>query len=385
MTRFGGSAKSRAAVTLVAVLLFAVLVAATGCGFGDSTPPRARWLTPMPSQTVRGPLSPAECELTTTDDDRVREVRFSVDGRGVGRDDSRPYTCRWDSSAAENGVHTLTAKAVDPAGNVTTVSRTFTLVSNSRGSGRPGRPAVPGLLFDADFEDGLSPPWHEMQHCPGQGHSSLERTTEHALGGRFSMKASIEGACDFGGARSGRAEVLGAGSGESLEQYTEGEQLYFGHSIYYPRDFPRSQAGFCVNMQLHTLERGQAGSSPALALNCSGDGSSRVLIRAQSHPGCDWTKPIERGVWHSFIWRVRFSARHGSWDLWYRKANQPRYRRVVKACSSNALLSPTDYAYWKLGIYRSVQNTRPLSVYHDDARVGTTFDSVKAPRPSSRH
>jgi hypothetical protein len=192
------------------------------------------------------------------------------------------------------------------------------------------------------------------------------------------MKAWVKGSCQFSASSvSARAEAIGAGLDDGLRKYTEGEELYLGHSVYYPSDFPTTQKGFCINMQLHTSQRGSAGKSPALSLSCRDSDSDNVVIRAQSSPGCSWKKPMERGAWHHFVWRIKFSATNGSWDLWYRRNDQSGYTKVVAGCAHNALLSPTDYSYWKLGIYRSVQNTEPLTVYHDLARVGTSFDSVQ--------
>ena len=53
-----------------------------------------------------------------------------MDGTNLGEDDTAPYTLDWDSTAASNGAHTLTAVARDAAGNETTSAGVPVTTSN---------------------------------------------------------------------------------------------------------------------------------------------------------------------------------------------------------------------------------------------------------------
>ncbi|MDQ3981342.1 MAG: Ig-like domain-containing protein, partial [Actinomycetota bacterium] len=64
-------------------------------------------------------------------DRRVETVELFVDGSRIGTDTSAPYEAVWDSTLVANGAHSLTAKATDDAGNVTTSAATSVTVENS--------------------------------------------------------------------------------------------------------------------------------------------------------------------------------------------------------------------------------------------------------------
>jgi hypothetical protein len=83
-----------------------------------------------------------------------------------------------------------------------------------------------------------------------------------------------------------------------------------------------------------------------------------------------------KGQWLHFVFRVKFSASNGNWDLWYRPNSSASYSHVVSNCRANALLSTSDRAYLKLGIYRGPTNKDTVTAYYDNAKVGTSFASV---------
>jgi RHS repeat-associated protein len=84
---------------------------------------------PGPGSTLSG--STVALSASASDDRRVDLVEFLVDGTPVGSDAAAPYTLTWDSASVGNGTHTLSARATDDAGNVTTSSATTVTVDNS--------------------------------------------------------------------------------------------------------------------------------------------------------------------------------------------------------------------------------------------------------------
>ncbi len=83
---------------------------------------------PAPGAMVSG----ANVTLTAaaSDDGAVGSVGFLVDGTLAGTDDTAPYSLAWDSTTAGYGTHTITARAVDTAGNTTTSSPVSVTVNN---------------------------------------------------------------------------------------------------------------------------------------------------------------------------------------------------------------------------------------------------------------
>ncbi|MDQ4124525.1 MAG: DNRLRE domain-containing protein [Actinomycetota bacterium] len=66
-----------------------------------------------------------------SDDRRVDKVELLKDGVVLATDTSAPYETTWNTTTADNGVRTLTARATDDAGNVTTSAPVSVTVENS--------------------------------------------------------------------------------------------------------------------------------------------------------------------------------------------------------------------------------------------------------------
>jgi RHS repeat-associated protein len=91
-----------------------------------------------PTVSVSEPLAGAAVSGTAvpiaaaaTDDRRVDQVDFLIDGAVIGSDSTAPFTVTWNSTAVGNGSHTVTARATDDAGNQTTSSPAAIAVDNS--------------------------------------------------------------------------------------------------------------------------------------------------------------------------------------------------------------------------------------------------------------
>jgi hypothetical protein len=83
---------------------------------------------------------------------RVRRVRFRLDGKRLGRADSRaPFKVRWETRTARNGRHRLSAVARDAAGRIARSRAVRVLVRNTRRTcgGRPWfwKPRLIGCRF----------------------------------------------------------------------------------------------------------------------------------------------------------------------------------------------------------------------------------------------
>ncbi len=96
----------------------------------DSVPPTVSMTAPATGGTVSG--SAVTVSASATDNVGVAKVQFQLDGANLGAPvTAAPYQVSWDTTAAKNAAHTLTAVATDTAGNSATSSPTSVTVSNA--------------------------------------------------------------------------------------------------------------------------------------------------------------------------------------------------------------------------------------------------------------
>jgi len=102
---------------------------------GDTTPPTVSMTAPANGATVSGSVA---VSANASDNVGVVGVQFKLDGANLGAEDtSAPYSISWDTTAAANGSHSLTAVARDAAGNHSTSSPVSVTVSNSSADTTP--------------------------------------------------------------------------------------------------------------------------------------------------------------------------------------------------------------------------------------------------------
>ena len=92
----------------------------------DTTPPTVS-LTAPSGGSVSGTIS---VTATAADNVGVSAVQFRRDGVDLGSDNTSPYSVSWNTSTTPNGAHTLTAVALDAAGNATTSTSVNVTVAN---------------------------------------------------------------------------------------------------------------------------------------------------------------------------------------------------------------------------------------------------------------
>ncbi|MFA6435476.1 MAG: Ig-like domain-containing protein, partial [Elusimicrobiales bacterium] len=91
----------------------------------DVQPPSLTAISPAPAGYIG---RPAIFSVQAADDLGVATVVFSVDGVELSTRAAPPYSFKWDTLAYADGTHTLAARALDAAGNRTTVSAVYELL-----------------------------------------------------------------------------------------------------------------------------------------------------------------------------------------------------------------------------------------------------------------
>ncbi|MCY1020059.1 Ig-like domain-containing protein [Pyxidicoccus sp. MSG2] len=90
----------------------------------DVTPPTASLTAPLPGAVLR---DFASITATATDNVGVTKVELYDGAELLGTDDSAPYAFSWNTRTTTNGPHTLSIRAYDAAGSISTAEVTVTL------------------------------------------------------------------------------------------------------------------------------------------------------------------------------------------------------------------------------------------------------------------
>ena len=99
----------------------------------DGVPPSVSMSSPVNGATVSGLVN---LSANATDDVGVAGLQFLVDGIATGAEDTTsPFGGAWNSTATNNGPHSLAARARDSAGNTTTSTAVTVTASNSAPGG----------------------------------------------------------------------------------------------------------------------------------------------------------------------------------------------------------------------------------------------------------
>jgi Big-like domain-containing protein len=100
----------------------------SGVAGPDTTPPTVSLTYPTSGATVAGLTQLA---ASASDNRGVARVEFNVDGAVVGTISKAPYQLAWDARTVDTGTHTITARAVDAAGNSTSSSADVTVIRDT--------------------------------------------------------------------------------------------------------------------------------------------------------------------------------------------------------------------------------------------------------------
>jgi hypothetical protein len=96
---------------------------------GDTTPPTVSITSPASGATVSGAIT---VTANASDNVAVASVQFQVDGSNFGTlDTSAPYSASLSTTTLTNGKHSLTAVAIDTAGNKATSAAVSVTVNNT--------------------------------------------------------------------------------------------------------------------------------------------------------------------------------------------------------------------------------------------------------------
>jgi hypothetical protein len=103
----------------------------------DKTAPTVAITAPTDGASVSGSVA---VDASATDNVGVTSVAFAIDGDPIGTDATDPYEVPWNTTLVANAAHTLTAQAVDAAGNTGTSASIGVTVANAVDATPPDPP-----------------------------------------------------------------------------------------------------------------------------------------------------------------------------------------------------------------------------------------------------
>jgi len=106
----------------------------------DTTPPTARFTSPVADTTVRGLIT---VKVEASDNTAVTVVFLFLGGDQIGSDYRAPYEFLWDTAVFSEGAQTLTARAFDAAGNLVNTDLALTVARGEEPGPEPDVTTVP--------------------------------------------------------------------------------------------------------------------------------------------------------------------------------------------------------------------------------------------------
>jgi hypothetical protein len=146
---------------------------------GDTTLPTVALTAPAAGANLTGNASVA---ASASDNVGVSSVQFKLDGQNLGAPDTTsPYSVTWDTTAAADGPHSLTAVARDASGNIQTSAARAVEVHNT------------GLLAAYGFEEASGT---TAVDALGHRNGVIVGGASRVAGGRFGKALSFDGTDD---------------------------------------------------------------------------------------------------------------------------------------------------------------------------------------------
>ncbi|MDC0712850.1 heparin lyase I family protein [Stigmatella sp. ncwal1] len=215
------------------------------------------------------------------------------------------------------------------------------------------------LTWRGDFETGNRSQWTALQEVSPD---RLQVVPLPMREGRYALKTTVKQGDDPIASGGNRNELV-------LATYEPvGSEYIYSWSTMFAPDFPSVQTWQLFTQWHH---EGCCGSPPVEfyvfgeEIRLSVGGSTGSLV---------WRTPLVRGVWHDFVFRVKWSPdpKTGFIQLFH-NGRQAVPQRAM------ATQFPGMLNYLKVGLYRSDTVTQDGVVYHDNWTMARRMDNVPLP------
>jgi uncharacterized protein (TIGR03382 family) len=211
--------------------------------------------------------------------------------------------------------------------------------------------ASAAVLWRGDFETGDRSQWNGIQEVNS---NRLLVQSDKVKEGKYALKATVILGDNPIGASGNRNELV-----DSAHYEKEGAERWYHWYTYFDEGYP-SERTWQVFTQWHQYEDH---GSPPMEFDVYGE-----EIQLTNWEKIVWRAPLQRGVWHEFLFHVKWSkdSSKGFVELWY--DGQVAIPKTSMNTDSNV--------YMKQGLYRNNTIQGVGIVYHDGMTVGETREDV---------
>ncbi len=221
-------------------------------------------------------------------------------------------------------------------------------------------PALAGVVWRGDFETGTRSQYSGAQMVSAD---RLQVVSSPVAEGRYALKATVRQGDDPINSSGNRNELV------YLSNETAGAEYYYRWKVMFAPDFPSVRTWQLFTQWHHD---GCCGSPP-VEFFVNGE---ELRLRLTNSVDA-WKAPLVRGVWHEFVFHVKWSPDPGVGfiELWHNreKVVSKRYLTTMYAGTKN---------YLKLGLYRNETISQVGVVYHDGFTMATRLEDVLPPPPT---
>jgi hypothetical protein len=222
-----------------------------------------------------------------------------------------------------------------------------------------GSNALGDIVWRGNFETGDRSQWSGTEMVSSDRLQIVESPVRE---GRYALKATVR-QYDNPIHASGNRNELFYNSNETM-----GTEYYYRWSTMFDETFP-SHPSWALFTQWH--QSALCCGSPPVAFYVKGE---NIYLGIQDSPV--WSAPLRRGVWHDFVFHVRWSDTPsvGFIELYYDG-------ELVIPRRSAATNMPGQLNYLKQGLYRDEAIAPDGIVYHDAMIQATSLNDVMPPAP----
>ena len=298
---------------------------------GDTTPPTVSITAPAGGSTLSGTVV---VSASASDNVGVAGVQFMVDSVNLGSEvTSSPYSISWDTTAAPNGAHSITARARDAAGNTTVSSAVSVTTSNSSSASNTfqQRCAAAGVIKCVGFDTPADITPFISADSNGVMQASLDTTVSASGGGSLKFVIPANSGQNSSGAWS---DSLNGSFGPGTTFFVQFRQRFspeFVSTKFNGEGWKQSifhmQGRTCASIELTTVDAFERGQ-PEMYTNCGatpfeinlnngdflleqGDTSTsghNCHYQNQTAPSCAKYQPNQ---WMTFYYEVKV----GNWGV----------------------------------------------------------------------
>ncbi len=217
--------------------------------------------------------------------------------------------------------------------------------------------AQASVLWRGDFETGDISQWSKAQEVAPERLQIV--TNPVAPGSQYALKATVIQGDNPIGASGNRNELV------YLSYEPSGTERYYRWQTMFAEDYPSADTWQLFTQWHHS---GDSGSPPVEFTIRNEEIALGITSNAV------WRAPLVRGVWHDFVFHVKWSSdpSEGFIELWYDG------QRVIPK-SYMATQFPGMTQYLKQGLYRNNTISQTGVVYHDGFVIGETLEDVVPP------